>query len=65
MPTEQLEGQWYPDHVASWYKHKNDDNVKFVCYEDLARVYLYNIALKNCLVSWGFDSLPHHTKHIN
>lgn len=37
MPTEQLDGEWYPDHVLSWYKHKDDENVKFVCYEDLAK----------------------------
>lgn len=35
MPTEQREGEWYPDHIRSWYEHKDDENVKFVSYEDL------------------------------
>uniref|UniRef100_H2ZGE5 Sulfotransferase n=1 Tax=Ciona savignyi TaxID=51511 RepID=H2ZGE5_CIOSA len=30
-------GEWYPDHILSWYKHRNDENVMFVYYEDLIK----------------------------
>lgn len=37
MPTEQRQGEWYPDHILSWYKHRDDENVMFVAYEDLSK----------------------------
>uniref|UniRef100_H2Z3R4 Sulfotransferase n=1 Tax=Ciona savignyi TaxID=51511 RepID=H2Z3R4_CIOSA len=30
-------GEWYPDHILSWYKHRGDGNVMFVYYEDLIK----------------------------
>ncbi|XP_078487654.1 cytosolic sulfotransferase 3-like [Ciona intestinalis] len=29
------EGEWYMEHLLSWYPHRNDSNVLFVFYEDL------------------------------
>nr|XP_009859659.3 uncharacterized protein LOC104266029 [Ciona intestinalis] len=29
------EGEWYMEHLLSWYSHRNDSNVLFVFYEDL------------------------------
>nr|XP_039252799.1 amine sulfotransferase-like [Styela clava] len=37
MPTELRQGEWYPDHIKSWCKHKDDENVMFVSYEDLSK----------------------------
>ncbi|XP_076812066.1 cytosolic sulfotransferase 3-like [Clavelina lepadiformis] len=31
------EGEWYPDHILSWYPYRNDDNVMFMAYEDLKK----------------------------
>ena len=31
-------GEWYPDHILSWYSHRNDKTVYFVAYEDLKTV---------------------------
>uniref|UniRef100_H2YWZ1 Sulfotransferase n=1 Tax=Ciona savignyi TaxID=51511 RepID=H2YWZ1_CIOSA len=30
-------GEWYPDHILSWYKYRNNENVMFVYYEDLIK----------------------------
>nr|XP_002120509.2 amine sulfotransferase-like [Ciona intestinalis] len=30
-------GENYLDHILSWYPHRNDDNVMFVCYEDMKK----------------------------
>lgn len=31
-------GEWYPDHILSWYQYKDQKNVKFVYYENLIKV---------------------------
>ncbi|XP_078489376.1 cytosolic sulfotransferase 3-like [Ciona intestinalis] len=31
------EGEWYMEHLLSWYPHRNDSNVMFVVYEDLVK----------------------------
>ena len=32
-------GEWYPEHILSWYKHYDDTNtVYFIYYEDLLKV---------------------------
>ncbi|XP_002123224.2 amine sulfotransferase-like [Ciona intestinalis] len=30
-------GENYLDHILSWYPHRNDDNVMFICYEDIKK----------------------------
>nr|XP_039271537.1 sulfotransferase 6B1-like [Styela clava] len=35
--TFMKDGEWYPDHILGWYKHKDEDNVMFIYYEDLKR----------------------------
>ena len=34
------EGEWYPDHILSWYPYRNDDNVLFLMYEEMKKVSL-------------------------
>lgn len=31
-------GEWYPENILSWYKHKDNKTVKFVYFEDLKKV---------------------------
>ncbi|XP_078492157.1 sulfotransferase 6B1-like [Ciona intestinalis] len=35
--TGNKEGEWYMEHLLSWYPHRNDSNVMFVVYEDLVK----------------------------
>ena len=35
-------GEWYPEHILEWYKHKDYKNIRFLRYEDLKKVILLN-----------------------
>ncbi|CAK8681124.1 unnamed protein product [Clavelina lepadiformis] len=35
QPLLSKEGEWYPDHILSYYPYRNDDNVLFVVFENL------------------------------
>nr|XP_039262718.1 amine sulfotransferase-like isoform X1 [Styela clava] len=37
MWTHVPEGEWYPYHIKSWLKHKNENCVKFLSYEDMKK----------------------------
>ena len=31
-------GEWYPEHILSWYKHLDDKSMHLVYFEDLKKV---------------------------
>lgn len=35
VPTSKMNNASYFVHLISWYQHRNDPNVLFVCFEDL------------------------------
>ncbi|CAK8681091.1 unnamed protein product [Clavelina lepadiformis] len=37
QPVHSKEGEWYPDHILSWYPYRNDDNVLFLMYEEMKK----------------------------
>ncbi|XP_076811758.1 sulfotransferase 1C2-like [Clavelina lepadiformis] len=37
QPVHLKEGEWYPDHILSWYPYRNDDNVLFLMYEEIKK----------------------------
>ncbi|CAK8674894.1 unnamed protein product [Clavelina lepadiformis] len=37
MPMGMKNGQWYLDHILTWYPHRDDKNVMFIYYEDMKR----------------------------
>ncbi|XP_076813617.1 sulfotransferase 1C2-like [Clavelina lepadiformis] len=37
QPMSDKEGEWYPDHILSWYPYRDQENVLFVMYEDLKK----------------------------
>ncbi|CAK8681095.1 unnamed protein product [Clavelina lepadiformis] len=37
QPVHLKEGEWYPDHILSWYPYRNDDNVLFLMYEEMKK----------------------------
>jgi len=38
-------GDWYPDHILSWYKHRDNKNVYFLYYEDMKKVKMLLIVI--------------------
>lgn len=37
LPVFMKEGEWYPHHILSWWKYKNNPNVHFVFYENMKK----------------------------
>ena len=37
-PLAMQEGEWYPHHIASWMKYKDQDFFHYVFYEDIIEV---------------------------
>ncbi|XP_076821596.1 amine sulfotransferase-like [Clavelina lepadiformis] len=35
FPMNMKPGQWYPDHILGWYKHRDNKNVHFACFEEM------------------------------
>ena len=33
-------GDWYPDHILSWYQYRDNKNVYFIFYEDMKKVFV-------------------------
>ena len=49
------EGEWYPDHILSWYPYRDQENVLFVMYEDLKKVIFADlIATAYCFMECRF-----------
>ncbi|CAK8673656.1 unnamed protein product [Clavelina lepadiformis] len=36
-PMNSKPGEWYPEHILEWYKHKDYKNIRFLRYEDLKK----------------------------
>ena len=47
-PLAMQEGEWYPHHIASWMKYKDEDFFHYVFYEDIIQV---NIRFPLILIS--------------
>ena len=39
--------EWYPEHILSWYPHRDNKSVYFVAYEDLKKV-KFILLILNC-----------------
>ena len=38
FPVSDKPGDWYPEHILSWYHHRDNKTVYFLYYEDMKKV---------------------------
>ena len=38
FPVSDKPGDWYPEHILSWYQHRDNKTVYFLYYEDMKKV---------------------------
>ena len=58
-------GEWYPEHILSWYPHRDNKTVYFVFYEDMKKVSRTSKELKcYCRVFQKCQIILHFLKQI-